>query len=111
MQFHQEAASSAASENLQIHSIRSAFGPFAAPEEEVSMLAAERPLVEDSVRVTYEDPAENNEKLRLMKLLETQRPPEIWEIGSVGEGSTDSEKGGVRKKKRPPRRSARVAGF
>ena len=35
-----------------------------------------------SIRVTYEDPVQNSEKRRLMKLLESQKPPDIWELGS-----------------------------
>lgn len=74
------------------------------------MLAAERGTVEDAVRVTYEDPAQSNEKLRIMKLLETQRPQEIWETNSSGRGSTASSEESCARTKRP-RRSTRVAGF
>ena len=78
------------------------------------MLAAERVETEETVRITYEDPAQNNEKLRLMKLLEAQRPQEVWELdsysgsaGSVGEGS----KADPRKRKASARKSARLSGI
>ena len=78
------------------------------PEDEVSMLTAERGQADDTVRVTYEDPAQNDEKLRLMKLLETQRPQEIWEADSHLANHPE-EKSSRRRK--PPRRSTRLSGF
>ncbi len=98
-------------EDAPPHPVRSTFGQFVVAEEDASMLAAERTTIEDTVRVTYEDPAQTNEKLRLMKLLETQRPQEIWETDSFGGDSAGSERscGGGRTKR--PRRGTRAAGF
>lgn len=75
------------------------------------MLTAERAQVQDTVRITYEDPAQNDEKVRLMKLLETQRPQEIWEMGSHASMGSSSEDASSRRKKPPARRSTRLAGF
>lgn len=81
-------------------------------EDDVSMLVAGRIETEETVRVTYEDPAQNDEKLRLMKLLETQRPQEVWELDSRGGSSVDEEsKAGSRKRKASTRKSARLARF
>jgi DNA replication regulator DPB11 len=56
-------------------------------------------MTEESMRVTYEDPGERDEKKRLMSILESQ-------------GESDSTtKGGRRKGKGVVRRSLRVAGF
>ncbi|KAI0688222.1 hypothetical protein BC835DRAFT_1373595 [Cytidiella melzeri] len=88
------------------------YEPFGVSEEDVSMLVAEGANVDDSVRVTYEDPAQNDERMRLMRLLETQKPREIWELDSHSTISNEGKAAaGPRKKKQPPRRSSRVAGF
>ena len=87
--------------------------------------------VEESVRaqqqrVTYLDPAQNDEKLRLMKLLESQREQEEWEVALGESGSVEgtfgareqsvdvAKAGGGGKRPRPrrtgTRRSARSSG-
>jgi hypothetical protein len=78
------------------------------------MLSAEGVVRDDTDSVTYEDPAQSNERMRLMKLLETQKSPDLWELES---NSTSANEGAPvpnqRKKKQPTRRSARTvtAGF
>lgn len=87
-----------------------AFVPLIVPDEDVSMLVAERHMLDGNVRVTYQDPAQNDEKLRIMRLLETQRPREIWEIDTASD-SVSVEGTGSRRKKPPARRSTRLSGF
>lgn len=99
----QEVEAAPDSHNSAENPTRSPFEPFIASEEAVSMLAAERAQLEDTVRVTYEDPVQNDEKLRLMKLLETQKPKEIWE--SDPRSSRNAEEKNSRRK-RPRRRGA-----
>jgi hypothetical protein len=76
------------------------------------MLSAEGVVRDDTDSVTYEDPAQSNERMRLMKLLETQKSPDLWELESnstgVNEGAPVPKQ---RKKKQPTRRSARTVGF
>ena len=88
-----------------------------AGEEDISMLAAEGQGPEDhSMRVTYEDPHQNDERKRLMQLLESQKK-EIWELdaGPVPASSVakPAQKAGPSRKGKgaPSRRSSRVAGF
>lgn len=82
------------------------------------MLAAVRAQEDanDSIRVTYEDPVQSSERMRLMKLLETQKPPDVWELdssanaeGSRGAVSVERERVPVTRR-RQPRRSARTGG-
>lgn len=72
----------------------------------------------DSIRVTYEDPVQSSERMRLMKLLETQKPPDVWELdssvsaggsGSSGAAPVERERVPVTRR-RQPRRSARTGG-
>lgn len=82
------------------------------------MLAAVRAQEDDndSIRVTYEDPVQNSERMRLMKLLETQKPPDVWELdssacaeGSRSAATVERERVPVTRR-RQPRRSARTGG-
>jgi|SRR6266545_3541593 len=60
---------------------------------------------QESVRVTYEDPGQRDEKRRLMNLLK-----EKASNGGLGESETLSMSGGMRGPDRLTRRSTRVAG-
>lgn len=74
------------------------------------MLAVDGADEDASIRVTYEDPVQNSEKRRIMKLLESQKPPDIWELKSHDtEGSGASENAPlVARRPKPPRRSTRT---
>ncbi|TFK50096.1 hypothetical protein OE88DRAFT_1682172 [Heliocybe sulcata] len=61
---------------------------------------------DDSVRVTYEDPAQKAEQRRLMSLLGADDPREGVEVSTEG-----APAGGKSKRKNLVRRSTRVAGF
>ena len=73
------------------------FGAFDLPTH---LMTTENELAEDSMRVTYEDPGERDEKKRLMSLLESQ-----------SETDSTARSGGRKKGKGLVRRSLRVAGF
>ena len=61
---------------------------------------------EESMRVTYEDPGQRDEKRRLMSLFETQTPEGAeGEVGKEGRGRKGSASATV------VRRSTRMAGF
>lgn len=66
-----------------------------------------------SIRVTYEDPVQNSEKQRLMKLLESQKPPDIWELGSrnTEDSGPSANPLPAAKRSRQPRRSTRSGKF
>jgi DNA replication regulator DPB11 len=65
-----------------------------------TLMITETDLAEESMRVTYEDPGERDEKKRLMSLLESQ-----------SETDPTAKTGGRKKGKGLVRRSLRVAGF
>ncbi|KAH8094535.1 hypothetical protein BXZ70DRAFT_1072697 [Cristinia sonorae] len=87
---------------------------------DISMLVAEGAglVVDDeqSMRVTYEDPNQNDERKRLLELLETQKK-EIWEVEDdeepvvVEKPVLNPKADGSKKGKGPTRRSSRVSGF
>ncbi|TCD70891.1 hypothetical protein EIP91_001199 [Steccherinum ochraceum] len=83
-------------------------------EEDISMLVGEGPGSDhQSMHVTYEDPNQNDERKRLMRLLETHKK-EIWEVEDDEHAVVSQPKAGGSKKrtlKEPTRRSSRVAGF
>ena len=60
-----------------------------------------------SIRVTYEDPVQNSEKRRIMKLLESQKPPDIWELGSRNTEDSGPSAKPPPAAKRPPRQPRR----
>ena len=88
------------------------------------LVDAEESVRAQQQRVTYLDPAQNDEKLRLMKLLESQRQQEEWEVALGGSGSaedsfvaqeqsvdvTKAAAGGKRPRRTGTRRSARGSG-
>ncbi|KAI0084130.1 hypothetical protein BDY19DRAFT_973992 [Irpex rosettiformis] len=91
---------------------RESYEPFGVGED-ASMLAVAVADEDVAVRVTYEDPVQNSEKMRLMKLLETQKPPDIWDLDSHStvEGSEVTENAPTAsRRRRQPRRSTRTGG-
>lgn len=95
-------------------------GPIFTGDEDISMLVdAEESVRAQEQRVMYFDQAQNEERERLMKLLESQRQQEEWEVALGGSGGGEDGSGVVEKAatvvKRPSRRtgtrrSARVSG-
>jgi len=75
------------------------------PYDELNLVDG-RPY-EESMRVTYEDPGQRDEKRRLMSLFEIQTPEgaEGGEVGKEGRGRKGSASATV------VRRSTRMAGF
>ncbi|KZT29900.1 hypothetical protein NEOLEDRAFT_1084778 [Neolentinus lepideus HHB14362 ss-1] len=63
-------------------------------------------LSDDSVRVTYEDPAQRAEQRRLMTLLGADDPKDAADVNT-----DDTPECGKSRRKNPARRSTRVAGF
>lgn len=92
-------------------------GPIFTGDEDISMLVdAEESMRAQEQRVMYFDQAQNEERERLMKLLESQRQQEEWEVALGGSGGDkDVVEKAAAVVKRPPRRtgtrrSARVSG-
>lgn len=82
----------------------SAYGESLSPFEsydELNINDGDGQLVEESMRVTYEDPGQRDEKKRLMSLFESQS-----EEGRASRGSAKKGKASVK-----TRRSTRIAGF
>lgn len=97
--------------------------PAAGTDDDASMLATAELDVDGPVgadgrqRVTYQDPAQNDEKLRLRKLLETQKQQDEWEQLALDAASGAGAPPGEKKPGKKPaprrtgtRRSARVSG-
>lgn len=77
--------------------------------------AAQAADLEDIARITYGDPTQDDEKMRLMRLLESQKPQQPWEIdvteNSISDKSSKSSTTTTSRRRKPPRRSTRLGGF
>ncbi|KIP11001.1 hypothetical protein PHLGIDRAFT_64495 [Phlebiopsis gigantea 11061_1 CR5-6] len=84
-------------------------GPVFTGDEDISMLVDAEPRAQEQ-RVTYFDPEQNDERVRLMRLLESQQKQE-WEVAlEAGEGGKGGKAASSKKTPvRGTRRSARTS--
>lgn len=88
------------------------FDPFQHDDGPGSTAARAADVRDESMRVTYEDPAQIVEKQRLMQLLKEQgEDGEVWDTeASTSETQSGSSRGKRKpQRKAPTRRSARVS--
>lgn len=84
-------------------------GPIFTGDEDMSMLVAAEPRAQEQ-RVTYFDPEQHDERVRLMRLLESEQKQE-WEVALEAEEGGSGGKAASSKKTpvRGTRRSARTS--